>query len=350
MVGVARGRSAARDGGPVRAAGIAPDPWGRGLVAAGIETDGHRLIAVHGWAERGWSAAETAGLGGPDAALAAEIRETAHAQLLARFPEAAIFGVFERSRQTRPLPRCDGAVLAAALDRPVVWDFAATEIGLGGQGAPLTGLYHHALLRHLRLTGPAAVLALDRIPRLTWADCGQTDADAPGACLAFDTGPALPPPAAMAAGTVHAGVRDRALTEGFLNRMPPRLLAPTDFARLRADLDALPPAEATPTLLATAAAATIHSLACCPRPPEILILTGPGARDAQLFRLLEAGCGIPLARIDTIAAVDPAAVSAQAAAFSAVRVVRGLPTSSPGTSGLAAAVGGGEISRPARPG
>jgi anhydro-N-acetylmuramic acid kinase len=39
-------------------------------------------------------------------------------------------------------------------------------------------------------------------------------------------------------------------------------------------------------------------------------------------------------------------LEAQAFAHLAVRVVRGLPTSFPGTTGVAAAVGGGEVSRP----
>jgi anhydro-N-acetylmuramic acid kinase len=40
-------------------------------------------------------------------------------------------------------------------------------------------------------------------------------------------------------------------------------------------------------------------------------------------------------------------LEAQAFAFLAVRVMRGLPTSAPGTTGVPAAIGGGQISRPA---
>ena len=39
-------------------------------------------------------------------------------------------------------------------------------------------------------------------------------------------------------------------------------------------------------------------------------------------------------------------LEAQAFAYLAVRVVRGLPTSGPSTTGVAGAVGGGQISRP----
>jgi anhydro-N-acetylmuramic acid kinase len=39
-------------------------------------------------------------------------------------------------------------------------------------------------------------------------------------------------------------------------------------------------------------------------------------------------------------------LEAQAFAYLAVRVARGLPTSGPSTTGVMAAVGGGQISRP----
>jgi len=40
-------------------------------------------------------------------------------------------------------------------------------------------------------------------------------------------------------------------------------------------------------------------------------------------------------------------LEAQAFAYLAARVARGLPTSAPGTTGVAAPVGGGSLSRPA---
>ena len=46
------------------------------------------------------------------------------------------------------------------------------------------------------------------------------------------------------------------------------------------------------------------------------------------------------------AGFDGDMLEAQAFAYLAVRVARGLPTSAPGTTGVAAAVGGGRVSRP----
>ncbi|MEJ2036432.1 MAG: anhydro-N-acetylmuramic acid kinase, partial [Maritimibacter sp.] len=44
--------------------------------------------------------------------------------------------------------------------------------------------------------------------------------------------------------------------------------------------------------------------------------------------------------------LDGDALDAQAAAYQAVRVARGLPTSCPTSTGVAAAVGGGVVSTP----
>jgi anhydro-N-acetylmuramic acid kinase len=48
------------------------------------------------------------------------------------------------------------------------------------------------------------------------------------------------------------------------------------------------------------------------------------------------------------AGLDGDMLEAQAFAFLAVRVSRGLPTSCPSTTGVGALVGGGQISRPGR--
>lgn len=46
--------------------------------------------------------------------------------------------------------------------------------------------------------------------------------------------------------------------------------------------------------------------------------------------------------------LDGDMLEAQAFAYLAVRVARGLPTSGPATTGVAALVGGGRVSRPGR--
>jgi anhydro-N-acetylmuramic acid kinase len=75
-----------------------------------------------------------------------------------------------------------------------------------------------------------------------------------------------------------------------------------------------------------------------------LLVTGGGRHNAAMM----AGLARGFASVAPVEAVglNGDMLEAQAFAYLAVRVARGLPTSSPTTTGVAAAVGGGQISRP----
>jgi anhydro-N-acetylmuramic acid kinase len=61
--------------------------------------------------------------------------------------------------------------------------------------------------------------------------------------------------------------------------------------------------------------------------------------------MIAAGLGCPVRPVEAVG-LDGDMLEAQAFAFLAVRVMRGMATSAPGTTGVPAAVGGGQISRP----
>ena len=64
--------------------------------------------------------------------------------------------------------------------------------------------------------------------------------------------------------------------------------------------------------------------------------------------MLGAGLDCPVLPVEAVG-LDGDMLEAQAFAFLAVRVARGMPTSAPGTTAVAAPVGGGRISRPEGP-
>ena len=76
-----------------------------------------------------------------------------------------------------------------------------------------------------------------------------------------------------------------------------------------------------------------------------MLVAGGGRHNATLMAMLRARLPFPVLPVED-ADLDGDMLEAQAFAFLAVRVLRGLPTSCPGTTGVAAAVGGGRISRP----
>lgn len=340
-----------------------------GVDAAVLVTDGEGIAAFGETAYRPYSDAERAVLraalgawpGEARAEAAAEVVETAHAELLARFAPVDLVGFHGQTLAHEPGGRGthqagSGAVLAEALDRPVVWDFRSADVRLGGQGAPLAPFYHHALARRIGELGAVAFLNVGGVANVTWLDAGITAPE--DACLAFDCGPGN---AAMddlmlarrglpydAGGALAAQGRvDDARLEAFAQapffaRIPPKSL---DRAAPVPQIAGLADADALATLAAGIAAGVALAFEHFPAPPERLWVTGGGRKNATLMAMIAAGCDCPVAAVEE-AGLDGDMIEAQAFAFLAARVARGLPTSAPGTTGVPAPVGGGILSRP----
>ena len=81
-----------------------------------------------------------------------------------------------------------------------------------------------------------------------------------------------------------------------------------------------------------------------PAPPARGFVCGGGRNNPVLMRMLDVSLDCPVAPVEEIG-LDGDMLEAQAFAYLAVRVARGLPTSCPGTTGVRAAVGGGTVSR-----
>jgi anhydro-N-acetylmuramic acid kinase len=348
-----------------------------GVDAAVVVTDGETIDAFGATAYRPYTDAERAILraaqgtwpGDPRASLAAEVVETAHAEVLAgmiaRDPGIEVVGFHGQTLAHDPRGRGtyqtgDGAVLAAALDRTVVWDFRTADVRLGGEGAPLAPVFHWACARAMEAREPLAFLNLGGVGNLTFIDpCHPRPEDA-GALLAFDTGPANAPVddlvhsrlglprdeggALAALGTPDADAVAAFLAHPYFARRPPKSLDRAGFPDLVGAVSPLSDADAAATLTAAAAAAVARGLDLCPALPGRLLVTGGGRRNATLMAMIADLAGVPVSPVET-AGLDGDMLEAQAFAYLAVRVMHGLPTSFPGTTGVPAPVAGGTISR-----
>ena len=344
-----------------------------GVDAALLQTDGERIFAFGRADYRGYDADEQAvlraALGqweGAAVDAAADLTTRAHAEILGTFPEAEIVGFHGQTLAHDPRGRGtlqvgDGAALAKALGRSVVWDFRSTDVALGGEGAPLAPFYHFALARHIKATAPVAFLNMGGVGNITWVDPRAVRPEDDGALLAFDTGPAnapvndlmmrrlgLPHDAggAMAAtGDVDTGIVERFLDHPFFYRMPPKSLDRDAWGALMTAVEGLSDADASATLTACAAASVMRGMEHCPVPPAAVYVTGGGRHNATLMAMLGAALDQPVVPVEDVG-LDGDMLEAQAFAYLAVRVARGLPTSCPGTTGVRAAVGGGIVSAP----
>lgn len=274
--------------------------------------------------------------------------------------EVAIIGFHGQTLLHRPERRLtvqigDGRGLAARVGIPVVYDFRAADVAAGGQGAPLAPLFHGALVRRLALEPPVAVLNIGGVANVTYVDGDEVIAcdTGPGNALIDDflrlrTGQPLDTDGrTAAAGRVDEEAIRRLLAHAFFTAPPPKSLDRNDFRDWMGDaLDARSLADGAATLTAFTAAAVACVVPHFPRAPATWIVSGGGARNPTLMRMLAerlAPAGVESGH-DVGWSVD--ALEAQAFAYLAVRSLRGLPISVPTTTGAPRPLTGGILARP----
>jgi anhydro-N-acetylmuramic acid kinase len=249
----------------------------------------------------------------------------------------------------------DGRALAARLGIPVVYDFRAADVAAGGQGAPLAPVFHRALVRQLRPEPPVAVLNLGGVANVTFIDGDTLIAcdTGPGNALLDDflrlrTGRPLDTDGRKAAaGMVDEKAIERLLQHPFFAAPPPKSLDRNDFRELVGDtLDNTGVEDGAATLTALTAAAVARIVPLLPRAPKTWIVAGGGARNPTLMKMLSER--LKPARIESAheAGWSIDSLEAQAFGYLAVRSLRGLPISFPGTTGVAHPLAGGVLARP----
>ncbi|MDE0697954.1 MAG: anhydro-N-acetylmuramic acid kinase [Boseongicola sp.] len=362
------------DGGSLWVAGTMSGTSLDGVDAAMVLTDGIRVLEFGRTGYRPYSPAEReilrSALGHEDGSeidAAASLVETAHVELLSGFDEAELVGF--HGQTTFHLPDAgrtrqigDGRSLARALGVPVAWDFRSDDMRHGGQGAPLVPFYHFALARMLGISEPVVFLNIGGVANLTWLDPTREAPEAPGACLAFDTGPGNAPINDLcqtrlnvpldqdgrltSAGCVDTGILNRLLAHReYVSRTPPKSLDRNAFSDWLPEVEMCSPEDAAATLAAGVAQAIAAGLTHCPTVPTRVLVSGGGRKNSGLMALIAEALDCPVMPVEK-AGMDGDMLEAQAFAYLAARVRSRLPTSAPGTTGAAKPVSGGIISEP----
>jgi len=360
--------------GPVWALGAMSGTSLDGVDAALVQTDGERICDFGETAYRPYQDRERACLSQAlgrraddrGVAQAAMIVENVHADLLSGLGQADIVGFHGQTLghwpdQGQTHQAGNGALLAEVLGIPVVWDFRTMDMDLGGQGAPLAPFFHFACAKWIGATAPLIFLNVGGVANMTYVDPAFDRPEQPGALLAFDTGPGNAPlndlmqqrfgrdmdrdGALAARGQADADILNDLGTNGYFHKIPPKSLDRDDFAFLSGAVSGLSDADAAATLTAAIATSVMHGMQHCPQAPTQVLVTGGGRRNPVVMRTLAAGLDARVAPVESVG-LDGDMLEAQAFAYLAVRVARGLPTSCATTTGVSAAVGGGKISRP----
>lgn len=255
----------------------------------------------------------------------------------------------------------DGGALARSLNRTVVWDFRTADVMAGGEGAPLAPFFHFALARHIGATEPVVFLNIGGVANVTWVDPSKSSPEEEGALVAFDTGPGNAllndwmdrrtgkpldrDGKAAAAGRVDPARLKLNSASAYLNWKPPKSLDRNEFEAMLKVVDGLSAEDGAATLTALTVECIADSLRHMPSRPSRWLVCGGGRKNRTMMRMLSERLE---GKVETVeaAGLDGDMIEAQAFAFLAVRVLYGLPTSAPGTTGCREPVVGGQIARP----
>jgi anhydro-N-acetylmuramic acid kinase len=273
-------------------------------------------------------------------------------------PQVEIVGfhghtVLHQPQQGRTWQIGDGALLASLLGIPVINDFRSADVAAGGQGAPLLPAFHGALAQAVER--PLAILNIGGVANVTWIG-------GDGTLLAFDTGPGN----AMiddwvlrhsgahydeggkvaASGEANLETVNRFLNHAYFDRKPPKSLDRDDFQQHAAGLvEGLALANGAATLSAFTISAIEQAARWFPQPAQAWLVCGGGRHNAALMQGLRRALGVSVEPVEKFGWSGDM-IEAQGFAYLAVRSLKGLPLSWPGTTGVPQAMTGGRLHRP----
>ncbi|MBL4855254.1 MAG: anhydro-N-acetylmuramic acid kinase [Robiginitomaculum sp.] len=248
----------------------------------------------------------------------------------------------------------DGQVLADALDVDVVYDFRTKDVQAGGQGAPLAPVYHQALLEKPQILH-AAVLNIGGVSNITIVtpdgellatDCGPGNGPLDNWVQSCGLGSYDKDGALARAGTPDFALIDKWLGAEFFNKPVPKSADRWDFDVL-VDVKNQTSEDGAATLVAFTAMAIANTLAHYQHNQqkiETIIVCGGGRKNPMIMAALrEQSIGKIIAAEQIGWRGDD--LEAEAFAYLAVRSVKGLSLSYPGTTGVAKPAHGGKTCR-----
>jgi anhydro-N-acetylmuramic acid kinase len=242
----------------------------------------------------------------------------------------------------------DGGVMADVLTLPVVNEFRLADILNGGQGAPFIPVYHRALVQAKNHELPTAIINIGGVANITWMNQDVV--------IGFDSGPGN----AMindwvldhagyefdyngeiaSRGRVNHDVLNDFLNSSYFLKKYPKSLDRNDFINLNcSDLSC---SDGAATLTEMTVQSINIGLDQCPQKPNVIYVTGGGRHNKFMMQRLALVSGCKVRSVDELG-WNGDAVEAEGFAYMAVRTLKGLPISFPGTTGCNSPTIGGVL-------
>ena len=241
----------------------------------------------------------------------------------------------------------DGQTLANFTKIQVVHDMRAADVAAGGQGAPLVPAYHRALCREM----PVAFVNIGGVGNVTHIAID-------GYLTAFDTGPGNAlindwmkkhggvdfddSGKTAARGTISVPHLKAALTSAYFAKRPPKSLDRNSFAHL--DFNGLNLEDGAATLTAFTAHSVARSAHWFHEQPKAWVICGGGRHNETLMQMLREI--LPNVQNAEEQGLNGDSMEAEAWAYLAVRSLRGLPITFPGTTAVKQEMTGGVLAKP----
>lgn len=241
----------------------------------------------------------------------------------------------------------NGKLLAGETGIRTVYDFRNADIAAGGQGAPLLPVYHRAVttgqpwpIAVVNLGGVANITMIGRFGELQAFDCGI------GNALLDDwmrerTGQPFDRDGETAArGTVNEFALGIMTNHHFFRMRPPKSIDRAEFSSY--PVHRLSTEDGAATITAFTAVGVRNALDHLTEKPLRLLIGGGGRHNPTMMKLIGEATNVPVEPIDQLG-LEGDALEAEGFAYMAVRRLRQLPISFPGTTGVPSAMTGGEL-------
>lgn len=341
-----------------------------GIDAAEICTDGNSIFQFGRTEFRSYSDSERKtilnALGcwkGEKVDAANQVVTNSHIQILKKFKQESIIGFHGQTLAHNPTEGItfqtgSPARLANELGCIVVGDFRLADMRAGGQGAPLAPFYHFALAKYLNLSSPVVFLNLGGVANITWVNPDETQPESSNAMIAFDTGPANGPINDLvsirlglncdkngkiaARGQVSESILQKFLNDPYFSKTPPKSIDRNYFEWLLQKVTSLEVENAVATLTSCVVHAVRVGFNHLPVTPSETVVCGGGRHNKTMIRMLGETLNCKVVKIDEYG-INGDMLEAQAFGYLAVRAIKGLPISSPTTTGCHNPISGGLI-------
>ena len=249
----------------------------------------------------------------------------------------------------------DPQILANLLNTNVIFDFRSNDLKHGGEGAPISPIFHKILLKKINVDLPSCIINIGGIANLTYCDKSNL--------IGFDTGPGNclidtlvkkfynidydDMGKISSTGTINKKIIDLFLRDSFFKKKPPKSLDRLYFNSILNEVCnfGLKPEDLLASISEVTSYSIINSFKYLPNKPKNLIFSGGGVHNKYLMSSFLKYKDFEILYLKNYE-LDEDFIESQLIGYLAVRSIKQLPITFPKTTGVFKPLSGGYLYKP----